>query len=288
MSTDYFSSLTYSDISSPFIMENYLRTEKSQLLSKEEIVDLIKRFGFTSNLILLHINKQTSSNQKLSTREVSELIFEQAESNIRFILKYFEPIYIVDFCSYVLYKKVLTDKDKVKEILPSLLITYFKHVKNDFNYKCLTIFSICQEHQLFDGYDFEVFARIWEAIEPKATNAIRLKLQLTAIVSGVNYPILGNTIIAYKGIRDSGQSTMCDFTYYITGLPYAELTDDDPYIENSFGLSAWSYTNASLYCSEQVIPVYINLDAIKFLDIKTGKIRCSQFTVADYNTILSQ
>ena len=288
MSTDYFGSLKYSDISSPFIMENYLRTNSSQLLYKEEIVDLIKRFGFTSNLILLHINKQTSSNQKLTTREVSELIFAQAETNIRHILKYFAPQYITDFCSYVLYEKVLTDKDKVKEILPSLLITYFKYIKNDFNRKCLTIFSICQEHKLFDEYDFEVFARIWEAIEPKATNAIRLKLQLTAIVSGINYPISGDTLLAYKGVRDSGQSTMCDFVYYTAGLPYVEITDDDPYTENSFGLSAWSYAAASLYCSEKVIPVYINLDDIKFLDIKTGKIRCSRFTVADYNTILSQ
>lgn len=288
MSTDYFSSLTYSDISSPFIMENYLRTENSQFLTKEEIIDLIERFGFTSNLILLHINKQTSNNQKLSVREVSELLFKQAEANIRYILKYFAPQYVIDFCAYVLYEKAITNKDKVKEILPSLLITYVKHIKKDFNCKCLTIFSICQEHKLFDGYDFEVFARIWDAIEPNATNAIQLKLQLTSIVSGVNYPISGNTIVAYKGVRDSGQSTMCDFTYYTAGLPYTELVDDDPYTENSFGLSAWSYADASLYCSEKVIPVYINLADIKFLDIKTGKIRCSRFTVADYNTILSQ
>lgn len=288
MSIDYFSSLTYSDISSPFIMENYLRTEKSQSLSKEEIIELIKRFGFTSNLILLHINKQTSNNQKITPREVSELLFAKEKTNIRHILKYFAPAYIIDFCAYVLYEKALTDKNKVKEILPSLLITYFKCIKNDFNHKCLIIFSICQEHKLFDDYDFEVFARIWEVIEPRATDAIRLKLQLTAIVSGINYPVSGNILLAYKGVRDSGQSTMCDFVYYTAGLPYTELTDDDPYTENSFGLSAWSYSAASLYCSEQVIPVYINLADIKFLDIKTGKIRCSSFTVANYASILSQ
>lgn len=50
-------------------------------------------------------------------------------------------------------------------------------------------------------------------------------------------------------------------------------------IENSFGLSAWTYENAKAYCSDLVIEVKIFIEDIAAIVHDGGKIRCTKFEV---------
>lgn len=290
---EYFDNLNYNEIESPYIMDNFLRTNKTKDYTNE-IFLIIDKFGFLPNLILLHINQEAFFKRETSINIIIEKLFNSSAEEINFNVKYFEAEYIEKFLTFLLNSGIKQDFDKVSQIITEVLIAYFNKTYNcnkpeKFYISVVNIFNLCTELKLFELLDFSDIARIWDVIVRNYGYSINLKLELTAIVSGCHYSTAGQDgyILAYKGVHADRTSTMCDWDTYNPGQIYeTAVVDNDPYNENSFGLSAWSYSKARSYCSDLVIPVKIWTKDIKFLDIKTGKIRCSKFTVLEDKQIL--
>ena len=94
------------------------------------------------------------------------------------------------------------------------------------------------------------------------------------------YEIIDNKfIIAYKGIRSDNYSKI-NFQYkYEVGKTYESTCDCNINNENSFGLSAWTLTEARKYCNEKIIKVKININDLGCIVHKGNKLRCRKFTV---------
>lgn len=291
---EYFDNLNYHEIDSPYIMDNFLRTSKTKDYNTE-ILQIINKFGFLPNLILLHINQSDYFTRPEVQETIINKLFNQPVEKINVVLKYFKAYYIKKFLLFLIGDAINQNFDKVSQLIVNVLLNYFDKSYDD-NYpeeyykSVIRIFNLCNELKLFDNIDYADIASIWEVIAShRGGKSIDLKLELTAIVSGCVYPEIETSayILAYKGLNKDGSSTMCDWVTYESGKTYqATVTDSNPYNENSFGLSAWSYSKAKNYCSELVIPVRILKTDIKFLDIKTGKIRCSKFTVLENSLTL--
>ena len=95
------------------------------------------------------------------------------------------------------------------------------------------------------------------------------------------YEVIGNKIIAYKGIRSDNYSKY-NFQYkYEVGQTYEAHCDCDEFTGNSFGLSAWTLEKAKEYCGEKIIKVEIDINDLGCLTINDKKIRCRKLKVIE-------
>lgn len=94
------------------------------------------------------------------------------------------------------------------------------------------------------------------------------------------YKLDGDKLIAYKSCRRDGYSAY-NFQYqYKVGEEYESTADTNPYIENSFGLSAWSKRGAFAYCEQKLFKVEIDLADLACITVE-GKIRARKIKILE-------
>lgn len=281
---DYFESLTVSEITTAMLMDNFLRTKKAQKLSVDDIEIIFDKFGFLTNLILLHFNNPNYFSDKPELYEkVLIKYFNSEPDTISSISQFMSPELMKKLFMYFLLDFQAENKSKAKEIANSILFAYLNTLKGEKSfYNILNAFTFYKEFNLFEYFNFEDFADLWSRLTDNFDFDIRVKFRLAEIASGIFYtPVDCETILAFKGTMEDGTSTMCNFKKYEAGQEYYEYSDKNPYNENSFGLSVWNFSNAEEYSKFKVIPVLIKYSDITFFDIKTGKIRCDRFKVIE-------
>jgi hypothetical protein len=89
-------------------------------------------------------------------------------------------------------------------------------------------------------------------------------------------------IIAYKTTRSDGRSVFGPKYFYETGKTYESNCDHNVYVENSFGLSAWTKEKALEYYNKgKLFKVKINIEDIGAIVIDKEKIRAKKITILE-------
>ena len=95
------------------------------------------------------------------------------------------------------------------------------------------------------------------------------------------YQIIGNDIIAYKGIKKNWESKYKRGFVYELGGTFRSKADHNLSNENSFGLSAWTLEKAKEYCSEKIVKVRIPIAALAAIVHDGGKLRATEMTIVE-------
>lgn len=254
----------------------YLSTTLSGELTKDQIFSIIQSHGLLKNLILFHLNEYIN----LDDLELLQIIFKSFDSNDRTKLYDFK---IFDYKSLqILYKYLFKHKnfiitEKNKDNIIQLLLT----IISTFNIPYLELKEMFEVlNPIVSNEDLVTLWTFWDE-SGENDKSMRCLLNLSCTLSKVSYEVTEDYIIAYKGVKKDNSSTISDRIKYFPNITYTSPCDDDMFNENSFGLSAWDYKNAKIYCSEKILKVKIYFNHLRYINIQDSKLRATTFTVLE-------
>lgn len=265
------------NIDNPIKCNLFLATKDSGNLTEENIVKIIKRYGFIKNLVLFHLNDYVD----LNNENLLSLIFYHKDffkfldffnkDNILIVKKYFDKV------------KEDLDKDAQYDIAYSIgfsLAGKSETTFEEFNIILKEILALAINE--FTNLE-EILIDLWKVWQSAQVSekSIRQMLHIAKESSGIEYEIIDNYLIAYKGVRKDNTSTISDRTQYFPGITHTHMCDNDITNDNSYGLSAWDYDNAKVYCSDKILKVKIYLKDIRYVNLVDGKLRAVKFEVLE-------
>lgn len=256
----------------------YLASKESAQLSTEECIKCIKKHHVLTNLIIFHLNEKVTF-----TKELCDNIIEDYK-NVKNLVYHFSFDNIE-----ILINHLIRNKEKFTKISDENFYTFIEQlIYARLNYSITFDTLIKRVIGLIKIYNVsnfsdELFINAWNKWESPVVFEKNKKNMISYMhaICGVEYKFTkdGNAILAYKGVKKDYTSSLTDRVTYIPGNIYECVCDYDLNVENSFGLSAWTYVGAHTYCSDHVMLVRIDINDIKYINFLNGKIRCNKFMV---------
>lgn len=277
-------------INQPYAMVTslWLSSNSTSILDIDQIIQIIDVFSqskiehndiysdnfkkLIQNLILFHINKMT------------EYEFKKYSALILKLIKLYEQNSEL-FCSTInLYSKkvLLAISDlkiiKSKEESIALINAASKFITTSYWFANF----IKKYVDMFDDFTNDDILHIytrWRFSHLNDRNNSLDILNMIEVISGITYTVYPqDCIIAYKGINDDNTSVMASSCSYEVDKVYTEVSDNDFYNENSFGLSVWDLKHALEY-GKTILMCRIKFKDITYFNFLDGRIRCSEFEV---------